>query len=356
MSTATISPPERSDAKADASINRIGGPRIGDGLFAALATASAAAVVVMMALLVGVLVHSALPSFHAFGTRFLTSSTWRPNELTHTKRTAAGKIMRDEDGEPITEVIPPAFGAGPVIYGTAVSSFLALLIAVPLSFGASLFLVRIAPQWMIGPVSFLIEFLAAIPSIAYGLWGLFILSPFLASVVEPPLNALFGRVPFLHPFYADALSGRDMLCAGCILAIMIIPIITAISRDVLRAVPKTQIEGTMALGATWWQSARGMLRYARSGLFGAVMLGLARAAGETMAVAMVIGNVAEIHATPFAAAQTMASLLANEFAEASSDLHRSALLEVAVILLGMSLLFNIIARYLVVGRQSPAGR
>ncbi|HZK80917.1 MAG TPA: phosphate ABC transporter permease subunit PstC, partial [Humisphaera sp.] len=291
---------------AGVSLYRQGTPPIGDAAFRLLATASGASIVVMIALLVMVLAHSAMPSFKTFGVKFLTTSTWRPNELVHTKRTPTGKIVRDADGEPVTETIPPVFGAAPVIFGTAVSSALALFFAIPLSFGAALFLVRIAPRWMVPPASFLIEFLAAIPSIAYGLWGLFVLSPVLQSVIEPALNAMFARIGFLRVFHADALSGRDMLCAGLIVAIMIVPIITAISRDVLRAVPRTQIEGTMALGATWWQSAWGMLRYARSGLFGAVMLGLARAAGETMAVAMVIGNVPEIHATPFAAAQTMA--------------------------------------------------
>jgi phosphate transport system permease protein len=143
-----------------------------------------------------------------------------------------------------------------------------------------------------------------------------------------------------------------MFCAGLILSIMIVPIITAISRDVLRAVPRAQIEGTPALGATWWQSCWEMLRYSRTGLFGAVMLGLGRAAGETMAVAMVIGNVPRINASPFQPAQTMASLLANEFSEASGEGQRSALIEVALILLLMSLTFNIVARYLVVGKQS----
>jgi phosphate transport system permease protein len=152
--------------------------------------------------------------------------------------------------------------------------------------------------------------------------------------------------------HSDATTGRDMFCGALVLAIMVIPIITAVSRDVLRAVPRVQIEGTLALGATWWQSSREMLRYSRSGLFGAGILGMARASGETMAIAMVIGNINQIRPSLFAAAQTMSSLLANEFAEASTDLHRAALLEVALILLGMSLLFNVAARYLVVGRGS----
>jgi phosphate transport system permease protein len=252
------------------------------------------------------------------------------------------------------------------MYGTAASSVLALAFAVPLSLGAAVFLVRIAPRLKIAaPVSFLVEFLAAIPSIAYGIWGLFVLSPILQHSVEPGLHSTLDRLPGLRWLFEQtaivggqsltrpiSMTGRDLLAGSLILGIMILPIITAVSRDVLRAVPRAQIEGTLALGATWWQSCAAMLRYSRSGLFGAVMLGLARAAGETMAVTMVIGNNNQIVPSPFAPAQTMSSLLANEFAEASSDLHRAALLEVALILLIMSLLLNIVARTLVVGSGS----
>jgi phosphate transport system permease protein len=229
--------------------------------------------------------------------------------------------------------------------------------------GTALFIVLVAPRLRIAAsVSFLVEFLASIPSIAYGIWGLFVLAPLLQSHVEPAIARILGEIPGLGWLLSDTvtvggqsvhrpipLTGRDMFCGGLILAIMIVPIITAVSRDVLKNVPRGQIEGTFALGATWWQSCRAMLRYSRSGLFGAVMLGLARAAGETMAVTMVIGNNNQIVASPFAPAQTMSSLLANEFAEASSDLHRAALLEVALVLLVMSLAFNMLARWLVVG-------
>ena len=325
-----------------------------DRLLSGLATFSAMMVLLLLAALISVLIYAAVPSFKTFGLAFLVHSQWRPNELERIKRDASGHIMRDSDGEAITEVIPPAFGALPVIYGTAVTSGLSLLVAVPFSLGAALFLIRIAPRATVKPVSFLIEFLAAIPSIAYGIWGLFVLAPFLQAHVEPRLNEMFAGTPGLHWLSWDSTTGRDIFCGSLVLAIMIIPIITAVSRDVLRTVPRAQIEGTTALGATWWQTSWEMLRYSRSGLFGAIMLGLARAAGETMAVAMVIGNVNEIHPSPFAAAQTMSSLLANEFAEASSELHRAALLEVALALLVMSLVFNVIARGLVVGGQSRA--
>ncbi len=337
--------------------------RFGDAILGGLTRGSAVVVVLMLVVLLGVLAIKAAPSVRQFGMKFLVSSEWRPNEVERPVRDAAGKLVF-EDGEAKTETIPPSFGALPVIYGTAMTSLIALVFAVPLSMGAALFIVRIAPGLRVaGPVSFLVEFLASIPSIAYGIWGLFVLAPFLRDHVEPVLARVLGAVPGLGWMVSERivsgsgvvvkpmpLTGRDLLCGGLILGIMILPIITAVSRDVLRTVPRGQIEGTLALGATWWQSCVGMLKYSRAGLFGAVMLGLARAAGETMAVAMVIGNNNQIVPSPFAPAQTMSSLLANEFAEASAGLHSSALLQVALVLLVMSLAFNVVARWLVVGK------
>ena len=383
-----------------------------------VATAGAALLIILMlAALIAVLVKAAMPSIKEYGWGFITSTQWRPNELERPLRDANGKRVLDEFDEPVMEVLPPVFGAANVIYGTAVSSLIALIFAVPLSLGAALFLVRISPDlprlltvllyaalgvgvllmcaWVgnwgalgiaIGAVlglavavglaryvpnlttsvSFLVEFLAAIPSIAYGLWGLFVLTPFLQSKVEPFVKSLLGDVPGFGWMFRQTieqagqpgrtvplpLTGRDMLSGGLILGIMIVPIITAISRDILRGVPRAQVEGTTALGATWWQSSKEMLKFSRAGLFGAIMLGLARAAGETMAVTMVIGNKNQIAASPFAPAQTMSSLLANEFAEVTNDLHRAALIEVALVLLVMSLAFNVIARWLVVGGES----
>jgi phosphate transport system permease protein len=336
----------------------------GDLVLRAVSGASALAIVAMLGALLVVLTVAALPSIRAFGWKFLVSSDWRPNVIERPLRGPDGKLVRDADGEVVIETLHESFGALNVIYGTAVSSGIALVFAVPLSLGAALFLVRVASRRFVAPVSFLIEFLAAIPSIAYGIWGLFVLAPFLQQHVEPFLQAWLKDVPGLQWMFWDAarsaggktmyrlypLAGRDMLCGGLILAIMIVPIITAISRDVLRAVPRAQVEGTTALGATWWQSSKEMLKFSRSALFGAVMLGLARAAGETMAVAMVIGNNNQIEFSPFAPAQTMSSLLANEFAEANGTLHPAALTEVALILLVMSLVFNIVARWLVVGK------
>ena len=355
----------------------------GDALLRYVSLASAVGVLVLLALLLFVLTRAALPSIRATGWSFLTSSEWRANELNQPKRDADGSLVTDEAGDTVMETIPPTFGALPTIYGTAISSALALVFAVPLSLGTALFLVRAAPKWLAPPASFLVEFLAAIPSIAFGMWGLFILAPFLQEYVEPVvrdgpaaieslrnvpvLSSIggLGGVPWLSWLFENkvsfggrtlvrplALGGRDMFCGGLVLAVMIVPIITAVARDVLRQVPRIQIEGTLALGATWWQSCREMLRYSRSALFGAVMLGLARAAGETMAVTMVIGNSNRISASPFAPAQTMSSLLANEFAEAGGGLHRAALCEVALVLLVMSLVFNIVARQLVVGKDA----
>jgi len=354
-----VPPPSRPEAALR--IGRGRGRNWSDPLLRWLTAAAATVILLMLTALVTVLVVAAMPSIKQFGMSFFVTTEWRPNELERVVRDESGRVVRDEDGEVVTEVIPPVFGALPVIYGTAVSSMIALMVAVPLSFGAALFLVRIAPRWLVPPVSFLVEFLAAIPSIAYGIFGMFVLAPWLQASFQPWLARWLKDVPGFGWMFYQTLSdgrlaevpsaGRNMLCAGLIIAIMIIPIITAISRDVLANVPRAQVEGTLALGATWWQSSLEMLKYGRSALFGAVMLGLARAAGETMAVAMVIGNKNEISLSPFAPAQTMASLLANEFAEAS-DIQRGALVQVALILLLMSLTFNVIARYLVVGGES----
>lgn len=343
--------------------------RFGDALLGWACRLSAALIALMLISLIAVLVHSAWPAMREFGLGFLVSSEWRANEIERPLRDAAGSVVL-RDGEVVMETLPPAFGALPVIWGTAVSSVLALLIAVPISLSAAIFLVRVAPKLRIaGAASFLIEFLAAVPSLAFGVWALFVLAPVFQKYVGPWLQRILEPIPGLRWMFYETvtvagrsierpipLTGRDLFTGSLILAIMILPIVTSVSRDVLRAVPRTQIEGTLALGATWWQSCIAMLRYGRSGLLGAVMLGLARAAGETMAVTMVIGNNNQISPSPFAPAQTMASLLANEFAEATEGLHRASLLYVALILLIMSLIFNIVARRLVVGNvTSTAG-
>ena len=268
-------------------------------------------------------------AIRAFGLRFLITSHWDP---------VAGE-----------------FGALPFIYGTLVSSLLALLIAVPLSLGAAIFLAELAPSWVRPPVAFLIEMLAAVPSVVYGLWGIFVLVPWLRDWVQPALARTLGFLPlFQGPPY-----GIGMLAAGLILAIMIVPYITSVSREVLLAVPGSQREAALGLGATRWETTRiAVLRYGRSGLIGAILLGLGRALGETMAVTMVIGNRPEVALSLFAPGYTMASVLANEFTEATSDLYISALVEIGLLLLVVTVAVNGLARLLVwsVGGPARGGR
>jgi phosphate transport system permease protein len=292
--------------------------RLGDHLFRLLIRASALALLVIVLGMVVVMIRAALPSIKAFGWSFLYTSTW----------------------DPVVE----HFGALPLIYGTIVSSLLALLIAVPLGIGAAVYLAEVAPVWIRPPISFLIELLAAVPSVVYGLWGIFVLAPWLRTQVQPVLGSALGFLPlFQGPPY-----GVGMLAAGLILAIMVVPFIVAVSREVLLAVPNTQREAALALGATRWETTRlAVLRYARSGLIGAILLGLGRALGETMAVTMVIGNRPEISASLFAPGYTMASLIANEFTEATSNLYISALVEVGLLLFVVTVIVNALARLLV---------
>jgi len=257
------------------------------------------------------------PSLAKFGWRFLVSSTWDP--------------VREE------------YGALPLIFGTVVSSFLGLLIALPLSLGIAMFLSELAPRWLERPLSFLVELLAAIPSIVYGLWGVFVLVPWLRITVEPWLRKDFGFIPlFSGPGY-----GFGMLAAGLILSVMVLPIIASISRDVMRAVPNLQREAALGLGATRWETTKVILTTAKSGILGATLLGLGRAVGETMAVTLVIGNRAQISASLFSPAYSMASVLANEFAEATTDMYTSALIEVALVLFVVTVILNALARLIV---------
>lgn len=360
MPTPPPPPPDPADAALAGRAR--GRARRGDVVLSGLVHGAALVVVLLLAGLLVVVAGGAIPAVREYGASFVTETTWQPNDREVRVRDAAGKIVYDEDGEAKTRVERASFGAAPFVWGTAWTSIIALVVAVPLSLGAALFIVRVAPRWGIaGPLAFLIEFLAAVPSLAFGIWGVFVMRPFLEEHVEPGLRWLLGDVPGMRfLFYRTLesgvevpipLTGRDLLAGGLILAVMIIPIITAVSRDVLRSVPRAQIEGSLALGATWWQSCRLMLRFGRPGLLGAVMLGLARAAGETMAVTLVIGNVNQLSLSPFAPAQTMSSLLANDFGERNSAMHMASLYYVALILLVMSLVFNVVARWLVVGSR-----
>ncbi len=266
------------------------------------------------------------PAIRTFGWRFLVTSTWDP--------------------------VAESFGALPFIYGTLVSSALALLIAVPLSLGAAIYLAELAPFWVRPPIAFLIEMLAAVPSVVYGLWAIFVLVPWLRDSVQPPLGRWLGFLPlFQGPPY-----GVGMLAAGLILSIMVVPYITSVSREVLLAVPNTQREAALGIGATRWEATRmAVLRYGRSGLVGAILLGLGRALGETMAVTMVIGNRPEVAASLFAPGYTMASVIANEFTEATSDLYVSALVEIGLLLLVVTIVVNALARLLVWSVSDPLG-
>ncbi len=245
------------------------------------------------------------------------------------------------------------FGALPFIYGTLVSSFVGLLIAVPLAIGVAVFLTEMSPNFLRGPLAFLTELLAAIPSVVYGLWGVFVLVPLLREDVNPILAKALGWTGFFGgPNY-----GIGMLAAGVILAIMILPVISSLTREVMSSVPHSQREAVLALGATRWEMIRmGVLRNARIGIVGSIILGLGRALGETMAVTMVIGNRPEIAKSLFAPGYSMASVIANEFSEASDDLYLSALVEIGLALFVVTIIVNALARLLVwaVTRGTPA--
>ncbi len=309
-------------------IRAAGGFRLADPLFRYAMLACAASILGAVALIAGELVvHSRLP-WQKFGLRFFVSRAWDP---------VAGQ-----------------FGALPFIYGTLVSSLIALVLAVPLSIGVAVFITEMCPRPLRAPLSFATELLAAIPSVVYGLWAIFVLAPLLRQHVQPWLARRLGWTGlFEGPPY-----GVGMLAAGVILAIMIVPIISSITREVMVAVPQQQREAALALGATRWEMIRvGVLRNARVGILGAVILGLGRALGETMAVTMVIGNRPEISRSLFAPGHTMASVIANEFTEATNDLYLQALMEIGLALFLLTILVNMAARLLVwtATRGLPAG-
>jgi phosphate transport system permease protein len=246
------------------------------------------------------------------------------------------------------------FSALPFVYGTLITSFLSLLLAVPLATGVAVFLTEMCPRFLRGPLAFLTELLAAIPSIIYGLWAFFILVPLLREHVDPFLIKILGWTGF---FNDDNPTGFGFTASAVILAIMILPIISSLTREVMIAVPHSQREAVLALGATRWEMIRmGVLRNARIGIVGSIILGLGRALGETMAVTMVIGNTPEIHRSFLANGSSMASVIANEFAEATSDLHRSALVEIGLALFVVTIIVNALAQVLVwaVTRGAPA--
>ncbi|MFB3916363.1 MAG: phosphate ABC transporter permease subunit PstC [Terriglobales bacterium] len=294
------------------------GSRISDTLFRYLMTACALSVLAIVTLILTELVLQSRPSLHAFGWQFFAGDNWDP---------VAGD-----------------FGALPFVYGTLVSSLIALVLAVPLSVGLAIFNTEMCPRSLRGILSFMTDLLAAIPSVIYGLWAIFVLVPLLRTHLQPWLAEHFGWTGL----FEGAPYGIGMLAAGVILAIMIIPIISSITREVFTAVPRHQREAALALGATRWETIRiGVLRNARAGIFGAIILGLGRALGETMAVTMVIGNRPEIAKSLFAPGYTMASVIANEFTEATGTVYLSALVEIGLALLVLTLIVNALARVLV---------
>jgi phosphate transport system permease protein len=300
----------------------------GDRAFRFVLTLAALLIPILLGFLVYELWGGSELAIDRFALDFITSSTWDP--------------------------VAEEFGAYPLIFGTLLSSFIALLIAVPLSLGVAIYLTEFAPRLIRQPVAFLIGLLAAIPSVVYGLWGIFVLIPALRTTAFPFLRDTLGVLPFFQgPIY-----GPSMLAAGIILAIMIMPYVMSVSREVLLAVPNTQREAALALGATRWEAVTtAVIPYARSGLIGAVILGLGRALGETMAVTMVIGNRHEVSASLFAPGYTMAAAIANEFSEAVGNLHLSALAYVAFVLFIVTVVVNAGARLLIwrVARGSGAG-
>jgi phosphate transport system permease protein len=292
---------------------------IGDKIFRIILLAAASSILLIVAGIFIMMVQNSMPTLERFGIGFLFGSEWKPAQ--------------------------EEFGALPFIYGTVVSSLLAVLLSVPISLGVAIFLVEQAPKKVARPIAFMVELLAAIPSVVYGLWGIFVLSPFIRSYLGPFLQDSLGFIPL----FQGRVTGIGMLTAGIILALMITPIITSVVRDVLEAVPITQREAALALGATKWETTGIVLGNAASGIAGAVVLGLGRALGETMAVTMVIGNSPQITASLFEPANTIASLLAANFAEATDRTYMSALIEIGLILFLVTFVVNGFAKLLILG-------
>jgi phosphate transport system permease protein len=301
---------------------------LSDRVYAAVLALFGATIPLLFVAIVWRVGGEALPVLRRFGAGFVTSSAWDP--------------------------VNGQFGALPFIFGTLASSLLAVAIALPLAVGLAIFLTELAPRWLAAPIAFGTELLAAIPSVVYGLWGIFVLVPWLREHVQQPLASTVGQRVGL---FSGPAYGVSILAGGVILAIMIVPFISAVSREVLAAVPVPQREAALALGATRWEMTwQVVLPYATPGIIGATILGLGRALGETMAITMVIGNRPEIPGSLFAPGYSMASVLANEFNEASDDMHLSALMGIALLLFGITIVVNSIARFLVWRVAKQGGR
>ncbi len=305
-------------------LERLRPSHLGDFLFRAVTLAFASLVLVLIVAMLFEMIQNSMLSFQKFGFGFITATVWDP---------------------PARE-----FGALPFVYGTIVTSILALILAVPISIAVAVFVTYQAPMAIRRPVISLVELLAAIPSVAYGLWGIFVLVPFMRETVNPVLRSTLG----FTPLFDGPSFGLGTLTAGVILAIMVTPIITTVSRDVLAAVPQHQRDGALALGATQWEAIRVVFTYALPGIVGAIILGLARAIGETMAVTMVIGNRPDITVSLFSPSYTMASVIANGFTEATEQIYLHALIEIGVLLFAVSFVVRAAAQLLV--RYATRGR
>jgi len=304
--------------------------RLGDAAFRHVTRAAAVTVLIILGGIIVSLVHGAWPALQKFGVGFLFEQSWNP----------------------VTE----RFGAIAPIYGTVVTSLIAMLIAVPVGLFIALFLTELCPLWLRRPIGIAIELLAGIPSIIYGIWGLFVFAPFLQQYVQPFLIAVFGHVPVLSTLFEGPPYGIGILTAGLILAIMVLPFITSISRDVFEAVPPVFKEAAYGLGCTTWEVARYIvLPFTRVGVIGGVMLGLGRALGETMAVTFVIGNAHRITGSILAPGTTISATIANEFTEAVGDLYTSALIELGLILFVITFIVLAFARLMLMRLNARIG-
>jgi phosphate transport system permease protein len=304
--------------------------RVGDLGFRVLTRTAAITVLVILGAVIVSLISGSLPALRTFGLNFLIEERWNP----------------------VTE----RFGALAPIYGTLVTSIIAMLIAVPVGLLIAVFLTELCPLWLRRPIGIAIELLAGIPSIIYGIWGLFVFAPFLQQTLQPFLIAVFGNIPLLSSLFAGPPYGIGMLTAGLILAIMVLPFITSISRDVFEAVPPVLKEAAYGIGCTTWEVVRHVvLPYARVGVIGGVMLGLGRALGETMAVTFVIGNAHRISASILAPGTTISATIANEFTEAVGDLYTSSLIALGLILFVITFIVLAAARYLLLRIERRIG-
>ncbi len=304
--------------------------RLGDTVFRHLTRIAAIGVLLLLSGVIISLIDGSIPALKTFGFGFLISSSWNP--------------------------VTDHYGALPAIYGTILTSFIAMLIAVPVGLMIAFFLTELCPQWARRPIGIAIELLAGIPSIIYGIWGLFMFAPFLQETLQPFLIHTLGNVPGIGSLFAGPPYGIGMLTAGLILAIMVLPFVTSISRDVFEAVPPVLKEAAYGLGCTTWEVMRNVvLPYARVGVIGGVMLGLGRALGETMAVTFVIGNAHRISASLLAPGTTISATIANEFTEAVGDLYTSALILLGLILFVITFIVLAIARYMLMRIERRIG-